>query len=133
MTGSKLFTLEYCQKAPNWTGFCKRQSLKVSAPTIIGNCCTIPASPTGLNVVYAMMLYVMKILSNLGEPYPCSTVNNTIYQFGEQIQWHVSPLQDITLRLQGLNRLNNFIDVIGKRLNSMERGYTQQIQWITLE
>ena len=79
-----------------------------------------------------MMLYVMKILSNLGEPYPCSAVNKAIYQFGEQIQWHVSLLQDITLRLQGLNRLNNFIDVIGKRLNSMEKGYTQQIQWITL-
>ena len=50
-TGHKLFTLECNQKAPNWTRFRKLTSLKVSVPTIIGNCCTIPASPTDLNVV----------------------------------------------------------------------------------
>ena len=42
-TCNKLFTLECNQKIPNWTGFRKLTSLKVSAPIIIGNCRTIPA------------------------------------------------------------------------------------------
>ena len=55
MTNNKLFTLKCNQKIPNWTGFRKLTSLKVSAPIIIGNCRTIPA--------YTMMLNLKKILS----------------------------------------------------------------------
>ena len=36
-----------------------------------------------------MMFNVKKILSNLGRPNQCRTVNETIYQLGKQIQWHV--------------------------------------------
>ena len=75
MTGNKLFTLECNQKTPNWTGFCKLTSLKVSALTIIGNCRTILALPTDLNVVYTMMLNFEMILSNQGHPDPCLTVD----------------------------------------------------------
>ena len=63
MAGNKLFTLNCNQKIPNWTGIRKRTSLKVSAPIIIGNCRTIPSSPTDLNLVYTMMLNVKKIFS----------------------------------------------------------------------
>ena len=55
MASNKLFTLKCNQKIPNWTGFRKLTSLKVSAPIIIGNCRTIPA--------YTMMLNVKKTLS----------------------------------------------------------------------
>ena len=55
MPNDKLFTLKCNQKIPNWTGFRKLTSLKVSAPIIIGNCRTIPA--------HTMMLNLKKILS----------------------------------------------------------------------
>ena len=84
MAGNKLFTLECNQKTLNWTGFHKFTSLKVSAPTIIGNCRTNPASPTDLNVVYIMMLNVEKILPNLGQPYPYLTVTKQSSNFGSK-------------------------------------------------
>ena len=68
------------------------------------------------NVVYTMMLNEKKILSNLGQPYPCLIVGEAIYQLGKQIQWHVPFLQDITLRLGGIHRDKNFLSVIGKRM-----------------
>ena len=83
MTGNKVFTLECNQKTPNWTGFCKLTSLKVLAPTIIGNCRTILALPTDLNVVYTKMLNVEMILSNLGHPEPRLTVDKAIWQLGQ--------------------------------------------------
>ena len=116
MTGNKLFTLECNQKTPNWTGFCKLTSLKVSALTIIGNCRTILALPTDLNVVYTMMLNVEMIVSNLGHPGPCLTVDKAIKQLGQQTRWHVPFLQDIALRLGGFQRAENFISIIGKRI-----------------
>ena len=54
MTDNDLFILERYKKTPNWTGFRKLTSLKVSASTIIGNCRTIPDSPTDLNEVYTL-------------------------------------------------------------------------------
>ena len=109
MTDNKLFTFECNQKTPNWTGFRKLTFLKASAPTIIGNCCTIPASLTDLNVVYTMILNVKKILSNLEQPYSPLTIDEVIYQPRKQIQWNVPFLQDITLRLRGFHRAKNFL------------------------
>ena len=84
MAGNNLFTLECNQKTLNWTGFHKLTSLKVSAPAIIGNCRTNPASPTDLNVVYTMMLNVEKTLPNLGQPYPYLTVTKQTSNFGSK-------------------------------------------------
>ena len=63
MTDNDLFILERYKKTPNWTGFRKLTSLKVTASTMIGNCRTSPDSPTDLNEVYTLMLNVKKILS----------------------------------------------------------------------
>ena len=57
------------------------------------------------NVVYTMMLNEKKILSDLGQPYPCLIVGEAIYQLGKQIQWHVP-----------FHRDKNFLSVIEKQM-----------------
>ena len=75
--------------------------MKVTSPTIIGNCRSIPASPTDMNVVYTMLLNVRKILINLGQTDPCITVDESIYQIAKKIQRNMPSLEDVTLRLGG--------------------------------
>ena len=121
-TGNKLFSVEFCQNVPPWTGFRKVVSLKVSSPTIIGNCRTIPASPTDINVIYTMMKNVKQMLVNLGQKDPCITVDESIYELAKQVQWLIPDLDDITIRLGGFHRAKNFMGVIGKRMNSTGLG-----------
>lgn len=112
---TKLFS---CQVIPDWTGFRKIVSVKVSFPTTIGNCRTVPASPTDANVVYSVLLNVNNILTKLEQEDPCVTVDESIYQIAKQIQWRVPALQNMTLRLGGFHRAKNFLGVIGKRMKS---------------
>ena len=120
MTGNKVFDIEIAnkQKVPSWTGFRKCIDLKVSSPTKIGNCRSIPASPTDINVVYTMLINVKKMLINLGQSDPCITVDESIYAIAKKIQWQVPALQDITIRLGGFHRAKNFLGIIGKRMKS---------------
>ena len=115
---SKLFLTEFSQNIPDWTGFRKIVSVKVSFPTTIGNCRTVPASPTDFNVVYTVMLNVKRMLNSLGQEDPCVTVDESIYQIAKQIQWRIPFLQDVTVRLGGFHRAKNFLGVIGKRMRS---------------
>ena len=79
-----------CQVIPDWTGFRKIVSVKVSFPTTIGNCRTVPASPTtDANLVYSVLLNVNNILTKLEQEDPCVTVDESIYQIAKQIQWRV--------------------------------------------
>ena len=120
MVGNKVFNVEIAQEQtiPGWTGFRKCINLKVSAPTRIGNCRSIPASPTDTNVVYTMLINVKKMLLNLGQKDPCITVDESIYAIAKKIQWQVPALEDITIRLGGFHRAKNFLGIIGKRMKS---------------
>ena len=95
IVGNKLFTIDTIQnqKIPTWTGFRKVVTVKFSSPTRIGNCRSLPASPTDLNVVYTMLVNVKKMLVNLGQADPCVTVDESIYELAKRIQWHVPALQ----------------------------------------
>ena len=59
---TKLFTVRCKQIVPGWTDFRKLVSLNVSFPTTIGNCRTVPASPTDLNVVYTVLRDIKRML-----------------------------------------------------------------------
>ena len=116
--GNKLFEVDCTQCVPPWTGFRKVVTLKVTTPTIIGNCRTLPAAPTDINVVYIMLINVRKMLINLGQKDPCVTVDEAVYQLAKQVQWFVPALQDITVRLGGFHCAKNFLGVLGKQMQS---------------
>ena len=116
--GSKMFTITEIQDVPTWTGFRKIVSLKLSTPTTIGNCRSLPASPTTVDVVYNMLINVEKILLNLGQTDPCVTVDELVYKLAKIVQWNMPHLQNITIRLGGFHRAKNFTGVIGKRMRS---------------
>ena len=61
----------YSKHPPGWTGFRKIVPIKVTSPTTFGNCQSIPAAPTDINVVYNMMINIQKILANLSQTAPC--------------------------------------------------------------
>ena len=118
ITSKKIFVIDCPQKIPGWTGFKKLFSINISKPTVIGNCRTIPASPTDINVVHTMMVNVKKMLTSLGQGDPCLTVDESIYQLAKQVQWCTPFLQDMTIRLGGFHRAKNFLGIIGKRMRS---------------
>ena len=118
MEGSKLFKATEVQDVPTWTGFRKIVSLKLSSPTTIGNCRSLPASPTDVDVVYNMLINVDKILRNLGQQDPCVTVDELVYKLAKIVQWNMPQLQHITIRMGGFHRAKNFTGVIGKRMRS---------------
>ena len=115
ITGTKLFAIDHIQTIPNWTGFRKIVSVKISIPTTIGNCRSLPASPTDISVVYNMLINLKKIFANIGVE-PCVTVDEAIYQLVKQIQWTDATLEDIVVRMGGFHRAKNFCGVIGKRM-----------------
>ena len=83
------------------TDFRKLVSLIVSLTTSIGNCRTVPASPTDLNVVYTILRNIKHMLQNTGQSDISITVDQSIYQIAKQIQWVDLSLADIIIRLGG--------------------------------
>ena len=106
------------QTVPGWTGFRKIVSVKVTFPTIIGNCRTVPSPPTEMDVVFNVLKNVRTMLYQLGQKHPCVTVDESIYQMVKKIQWQVPMLNDVTVRLGGFHRAKNFLGILGKRMKS---------------
>ena len=65
-----------------------------------------------------MLLNVEQMLTKLGQPDPCVTVDEAVYQLTKKVQWNVLWLQNITVRMGGFHRAKNFTSVIGKRMRS---------------
>ena len=126
LTGNKMFSFDVQQNVPFWTGFRKIFSIRVSTPTVIENCRTIPSSPTELNVVFTMIKNVRKMLLNIGQNDPCITVDESIYQLAKQIQWFVPEFEDLTIRLGGFHRTENFLGILGKRM--VGSGFSEILQ-----
>ena len=117
---SKVFEMKDVngQLVPGWTGFHSLLSSKVSIPTTIGYCRSIPAASTNPNVVLTMMINVEKMLSSIGQTIVL-TVDESIYEIAKRIQFQLSPQFDhMVVRLGGFHRAKNFIGVIGKRMES---------------
>lgn len=64
--GGKIFKITEIQDVPTRTGFRKIVSLKLSSPTIIENCRSLPAFPIDIDIVYNMLIKVEKKLKSLG-------------------------------------------------------------------
>ena len=62
--------LNQIQRVSYWTGYQKIVPLKVTSPTTIGNCRSIPIAPTDIRVVYNMKINIKKTLTNLRQPDP---------------------------------------------------------------
>ena len=65
-----------------------------------------------------MMGNMKKILTNLGQPDPCVTVDEAIYQLTKQVHWIVRSLEYITLRLGRFHRAKHFWGIIIKRMRA---------------
>ena len=88
---------------PGWTDFRKLVSLIVSFPTSIGNCRTVPASPTDLN----LLRNIKRMLQNIGQSDIAIAGDQSIYQIAKQIQWVIPSLADTIIRLGGFHVAKN--------------------------
>ena len=90
---SKVFEMKdvNAQLVPGWTGFHSLLSSKVSIPTTIGYCRSIPAAPTNPNVVLTMMINGEKMLSSIGRTNAVLTVDESIYEIAKRIQFQLAP------------------------------------------
>ena len=116
---TKLFQINVSepQKIPAWSGFHALLSVNVSSPTTIGNCRSIPAPPTDIQVVYTMLVNVERMLSKLGQTEHAVTMDEGVYCIASEVKWIVVPLFDhMFLRMGGFHRLKNFMGVIGRRM-----------------
>ena len=114
-----LFGVELCvqQNIPPWSGFHSLLSVKVSSPTTIGNCRSIPAPPTDIQVVYNMLVNVERMLRNLGQTEHSITMDEGVYCIASGVKWIVAPDFDhIFLRMGAFHRAKNFMGVIGQWL-----------------
>ena len=110
-TSVKHFDLSV-QHVPGWMGFHATNSSRMSLPTTVGNCHSIPAAPTDMDVVYKMLCNVHKMLSKLN--HQVLTVDEGIYELTKEVQWKVSPqFKDMIIRLGGFHWAKTFLGVIG--------------------
>ena len=123
-TSVKHFDLSV-QHVPGWTGFHAPTSSRMSLPTTVGNCHSMPAAPTDMDVVYKMLYNVHKMLSKLNQNHQVLTVDEGIYEIAKEVQWKVSlQFKDMIICLGGFHGAKNFLGVIG---HCMEESVIEQI------
>ena len=102
-TSVKHFDLSV-QYVPGCTAFHATISSRMSLPTTVGNCHSIPAAPTDMDVIYTMLYNVHKMLSKLNQNHQVLTVGEGIYEIGKEVQWKVSPqFEDMIICLGGFH------------------------------
>ena len=115
-TSVKHFDLSV-QHVPGWMGFHATSSFRMSLPTTVGNCHSIPAVLTDMDVVYTMLYNVHKMLSKLNQNHQVLTVDEGIYEIAKEVQWKVLPqFEDMIIRLGGFHRVKNFLGIIDGRM-----------------
>ena len=123
-TSVKHFDLSV-QHVPGWTGFHATISSRMSFPTTVENCRSIPAAPTDMDVIHTMLYNVHKMLSKLNQNHQVLTVDEGIYEIAKEVQWKVSPqFEDMIIHLGGFHQAKNFLGVIGR---CMEESGIEQI------
>ena len=63
MVSTKIFNVDRVdieQNVPGWSTFHSKISAKITTPTVIGNCRSVPASPTDISVVYTVLVNIKK-------------------------------------------------------------------------
>lgn len=103
---------------PSWSGAHSLVSVKISHPTVIGNCRPIPAPPTSHNVVYTAIVNINKIMDGIGQYPTIITCDEAVYALAKEVLWSVKELDSVVLRMGGFHRTKNFLGVIGKRMSN---------------
>ena len=67
MVATKIFNFDVEQNVPGWSTFHSTISAKITTPTNIGNCRSVPASPTDVSVVYTVLVNIKKMLNNIAQ------------------------------------------------------------------
>ena len=65
MVASKILNVDVEQNVPGWSTFHSVISAKITTPTVIGNCRSVPASPTDISIVYTVLVNFKKMLTTL--------------------------------------------------------------------
>ena len=102
---------------PSWSGAHSLVSVKISHPTVIGNCRPIPAPPTSHNVVYTAIVNINKIMDGIGQYPTIITCDEAVYALAKEVLWPVKELDSVVLRMGRFHRTKNFLGVIGKRMS----------------
>ena len=79
---------------------------------VIGNCRSVPASPTDISVVYTVLVNIKKMFSSTGQDPAIITCDEGIYSLNKEAQWQVIPqLDSVILLLGGFHRAKKFVRV----------------------
>ena len=110
MVATKIFNVDVEQNVPGRSTFHSLISAKITTPTVIGNCRSVPASPTDISVVYTVLVNIKKMLNNIGQDPAIITCDKGIYSLSKEAQWQVVPqLDSVILCLGGFHRAKNFV------------------------
>ena len=77
--GNQIFNVDVEQNVPGWPTFHSMIRAKITTPTVIGNCRSVPASPTDISVVYTVLVNIKKMLNNVGQDPAIITCDEEIY------------------------------------------------------
>ena len=83
MVATKIFNFDAVQNVPGWSTFHSMISAKITTPTVIGNCCSVPASPTEISVVCTVLVNIKKMLNNIGQDPAIITFDEGIYSLSK--------------------------------------------------
>ena len=118
MVATKIFNVDVKQNVPGLSTFHSMISVKITIPTVIENCCSVPASSTDISIVYMVLVSIKKILNNIGQDPTIITCDEGIYSLSKEAQWQVVPqLDSVILRLGGFYKAKNFVGVIGRQMD----------------
>ena len=84
MVATKIFNADVEQNVPGWSTFYSMISAKITTPTVIGNCSSVPASPTDISVVYTVLVNINKMLNNIGQDSAIITCDEWIYSLSKE-------------------------------------------------
>ena len=79
--------LNAISNVPSWSGVHSLVSVKISHPTVIGNCRPIPAPPTSHNVVYTAIVNINKIMDGIGQYPTFITCDEAVYALAKEVLW----------------------------------------------
>ena len=117
IVATKIFNVDVEQNVPGWSSFHSMISAKITTPTVIGNCHSVPASPTDISVVYTVPVNIKKVLNNIGQDPAIITCDQGIYSLGKEAQWQVVPqFGSVILCLGGFHRAKKLDGVKGRRM-----------------
>ena len=68
MVSTKIFNADVEQNVPGWSTFHSMIRARITTPTVIRNCRSVPASPADIStVVCTVLVNIKKMLNNIGQ------------------------------------------------------------------